>query len=70
MMKGWVMRTINDSRNEWKQHIKAKLLSKGFKIEPWLEKHIDYLALLSPKQFKAEIEKFNKEQADAAEVRP
>jgi hypothetical protein len=55
------LRTIQDTRNEWKKNIKAKLRAKGHKIDPWLEKHIDYLALLSPKQFQAEIDKFNKE---------
>lgn len=53
-----------DSREAWKEHIKEKLKSKGHLITPWLEKHIDYLALLDPKQFQAEINKFKKENPD------
>lgn len=62
------MRTVDDTRREWKQHLKAKLKSKGHVITPWLEKHIDYLALLSPEQYQAEIDKFNKENPDATKA--
>lgn len=55
------MRPIEDTRFEWKQNLKAKLKDKGHEITPWLEKHIDYLALLSPEQYQAEIDLFNKE---------
>jgi hypothetical protein len=60
------MRTIEDTRFEWKQYIKAKLKKSGHEITPWLDKHIDYLALLDHDQFQAEINKFNKENPDAA----
>lgn len=63
------MRTIHDSRKEWKVHVKAKLVAKGHKITPWLEKHIDYLALLDADQFQAEINKFKEEYPDAPETR-
>lgn len=62
---GVKVRTVDDTRFEWKQQIKAKLRAKGHEITPWLDKHIDYLALLDHKQFQAEIDKFNKENPGA-----
>ena len=62
------MRTVDDTRREWKEHVKNKLKSKGHVITPWLEKHIDYLALLDAEQFLAEIDKFNKEHGDATKA--
>jgi hypothetical protein len=55
-----------NSREAWKEHITAKLKSKGHAITPWLKAHIHYLSLLSPEQYRAEILKFNKENPDHA----